>query len=36
MMVVLKGPWRQVSVMKSKLATLVYGKPMIFSKDPHA
>ena len=35
-MVVLKGPWRQVSVEKSKLATVVYGKPMMFSKDPHA
>ena len=35
-MVVLKGPWRQVPVKKLKLATVVYGKPMIFSKDPHA
>ena len=35
-MVVLKGPGRQGSVEKSKLATVVYGKPMMFSKDPHA
>ena len=35
-MVVLKDPWRQVSVKKSKLAAVVYGKPMIFSKDQDA
>ena len=35
-MIVLKGPGRQRSVKKSKLATVVYGKPMIFSKDMHA
>ena len=36
MMVVLKGPGRQGSVKKSKLAAVVYRKPMMFSKDPHA
>ena len=33
---VLKGPGRQRSVEKSKLAVVVYRKPMMFSKDPHA
>ncbi len=36
MMVLLKDPGRQGSSEKSKLAALVYRKPMMFSKDPHA
>ena len=33
---VLKGPGRQGSSVKSKLAAEVYRKPMMFSKDPDA
>jgi len=35
-MVVLKGPGKQRSVEKLKLAALVYRKSLMFSKDPHA
>ena len=33
---VLKGPGRQRSVEKSKMAAVAYRKPMMFSKDLNA